>query len=75
VLSPSSILPTPSSHCASISARKNIWCAFKKNIVLLFKNFVTLKLHYLKLRKLGSVCIRIFTQYYGHVMPYRLVDR
>jgi hypothetical protein len=47
VLSPSSILPPPSSHCALIHARK-FRCAFHKyyfTFSLLFKNCLKLKLH------------------------------
>ena len=59
VLSPSSILPLPSSHYACIRARKK-YGALYKNVITLFLNVLelcTFKLRNLKLRRSESVCI------------------
>jgi hypothetical protein len=65
VLSRSSILPPPSSHCASISARKNPACLSE---MLLFIFFICF-LYFLKLRKSGE-CLYFIS---SHTMQHRMI--
>ena len=76
VLSPSSILPPPSSHCAFISAQE-IRRSFQKifiSISLLLLNFVSLKLRNLNLRKSRRICTlrqRLYTVMAMRRLNYR----
>lgn len=58
VLSPSSILPLPSTHCALIPSRKKS-VRFSKMLFFSVLKIIRLKLSNLKLRKSGSVCVEI----------------